>query len=346
MKPLRGRRPIILITQGDCNGVGPEIAIRAALSPIVREVCAPVLTGSIDVFEYYARMLQKKVLFREIEKPNKSKGKKGVSPSTIPVVHINKFERVRVNPGKLSAEAGKFAGDVLAASARLCLQGLADALVTAPVSKEAMNLGGYKYPGQTEMLADLSRTKDFAMLLVANNFRVGLATIHLPLRAVHRLINRQRIFEKLKVIHRSLKRDFAIRAPKIAVLGLNPHAGEHGLLGTEETGQILPAIAKARAARIHVDGPFPADGFFATRSYKGYDTVLAMYHDQGLIPLKMMGFEVGVNFTAGLPLVRTSPGHGTAFNIAGKNIANPRSMIEAVKLAASIVRNRMKGNLQ
>lgn len=339
MKPPRSK-PVVLITQGDHNGIGPEIALKAVSSPEVRRCCIPVLVGSMDVFEYWAKLLRIRILLKEIEPPNKPIN---TSQAVISVVICKPYERFRVRPGKLSADAGKLAGDCIVQSASFCLHHLADAVVTAPVSKEALNSGEYHYTGQTDLLAAMCKAKQYVMMFIANGMRVGLATIHLPLRAVHRSINRQHILEKLNVIHLSLKRDFAIKSPKIAVLGLNPHAGEHGLLGTEEDQQILPAITKARAARIRVDGPFPADGFFGTHAYTAYDAVLAMYHDQGLIPLKMSGFERGVNFTAGLPIVRTSPGHGTAFDIAGKGIANPGSMIEAIKLATVIVRNRMKG---
>jgi 4-hydroxythreonine-4-phosphate dehydrogenase len=180
------------------------------------------------------------------------------------------------------------------------------------------------------------------MMLIAAGLRVGLVTIHDPVRSVSGLISKRVIIEKLTLVHQSLKRDFAIRSPKIAVLGLNPHAGENGMIGQEEERCIRPAIAHVRTKRIRVDGPFPADGFFGVHAYMEYDAVLAMYHDQGLIPLKMLGFEVGVNFSAGLPLVRTSPDHGTAFDIAGKGIANPRSMAEAVRLAVAIVKNRKR----
>jgi 4-hydroxythreonine-4-phosphate dehydrogenase len=215
-------------------------------------------------------------------------------------------------------------------------------MVTAPVSKEAMRAGGYPWPGQTEMIASFCRVREFAMLLVTPEMRVAPATTHLPLRAVSKMITRERISTKLSVIHRCLRQDFRIRSPRIAVLGLNPHAGENGEIGTEELSQIIPAIRKAKYGGMRVRGPFPADAFFGTHAYRDYDAVLAMYHDQGLVPLKMSGIEKGVNFTAGLPLIRTSPDHGTAFDIAGRGIANPSSMVEAVKLAAAIANNRMK----
>lgn len=339
MKSLRGRKPIVLITQGDHNGIGPEIALKAARSREVQQRCIPVLAGSLDVFEYWARRLRQKIVLREIEHPAQARD---ASPG-ISVVNCSPYERFSVRPGKLSADAGRLAGDCLVMSAKRCLQHHADAIVTAPASKEALNLGGYRCTGQTDLLAAVCKRKQYAMMLIADGMRVGLVTIHLPLKSVHRSITRKHVLEKLSIVHHAMKKDFAIRSPKIAVLGLNPHAGENGLLGTEEKRNIIPALHNAAKKNIRAEGPFPADGFFGAHAYRSYTAVLAMYHDQGLIPLKMVGFDRGVNFTAGLPIVRTSPDHGTAFDIAGKGIANPASMIEAIKLATLIVRNRKKG---
>jgi 4-hydroxythreonine-4-phosphate dehydrogenase len=342
-------KPLVLITQGDYNGIGPEITLKAVSSPEVQQRCIPVLVGSIDVFAYYAKTLRLRqarssrmtILLKEIQELNEARNT--VAPGTIPVIHHGGYERFAVTPGKLSADAGRLAGSIVTLCVTLCLQKRAHAVVTAPVSKEALGLGGYRYSGQTELLAKLCKSRQYAMMLVADNFRIGLATIHLPLKTVYRSIQERQILEKIKIIYHSITQDFATAHPKIAVLGLNPHAGENGLLGREEKEEILPALRKARRLSIHTEGPLPADGFFGTHAYKSYDAVLAMYHDQGLIPLKMVGFERGVNFTAGLPIVRTSPDHGTAFDIAGKGIANPSSMIEAIKLAVVIVKNRMKG---
>jgi 4-hydroxythreonine-4-phosphate dehydrogenase len=258
------------------------------------------------------------------------------------VMNIHPFERPGVDPGKQTVRAGKFAGDAITASAKLCIAGVIDGMVTAPVSKRTMVAAGYRFPGQTELVASLSGKGPATMMLIADTFRVGLATVHVPLRMVSRRVSHQLIVQRLTAIQRALKQDFGIRRPNIAVLGLNPHAGEEGLLGSEETGIISPAIRRARANGIRAEGPFPADGFFGTHSHRNFDAVLAMYHDQGLIPLKMSGFSIGVNYSAGLPLVRTSPDHGTAFGIAGKGIADPGSMIEAIRLAAAIIHNRKK----
>ncbi len=330
-------KPIIGITMGDFNGIGPEVTLKAITSPSIKKICSPVLIGSIDVYEQYARILKAKILFQEVETPT---GK--TSKSQIEVVNFDPFIIPKINLGVLSAEAGAFAGRSIEKGVELWKQGTIDAIVTAPVSKEAMKKAGYNFPGQTEMVANISGGKQFMMMLLAKSFRVGLATIHVPLRKVPDLITKKLIFEKLSILHTSLKKDFAIKSPRIALLGLNPHAGENGQIGDEEKRIINPAIQQARKLGIRVEGTFPADGFFGKHLQKNYDAILAMYHDQGLIPLKMQGFDIGVNVTVGLPIVRTSPDHGTAFDIAGKGKANESSMIEAIKLAVEIVKNRNK----
>jgi 4-hydroxythreonine-4-phosphate dehydrogenase len=328
-------KPVIGITMGDFNGIGPEIALKAVRSRQVREKCDPVLIGSIDAFAWYARHLRMNVTFRETEEVQHIH-----SGKTIPVINIRKFHTPIIHPGKISGETGSFAGDSIAAAVALCSSGALDAMVTSPVSKKAMDLGGFHYPGQTEMLLKWSKSKRVLMILLSGTFRVGLVTVHVPITSVPRELTREKILEKLSTLHDSLKVDFAIKKPRIAVLGLNPHAGEDGLIGTEETRIILPALRTAHRKGIPVDGPFPADGFFGVQGHRQYDAILAMYHDQGLIPLKMEGFETGVNYSAGLRIVRTSPDHGTAFDIAGKGIANEQSMISAILLAVTIAKNR------
>ncbi|MFA6440153.1 MAG: 4-hydroxythreonine-4-phosphate dehydrogenase PdxA, partial [Bacteriovoracaceae bacterium] len=201
---------------------------------------------------------------------------------------------------------------------------------------------GYNFPGQTEMLAMLTRSDRVTMMLLSKTMRVALATVHIPLKKVSENLSIDRIVEKLDTVSTSLRRDLGIAKPSIAVLGVNPHAGENGAIGTEELEVLIPAIKKAVDKNIYAFGPFPADGFFASKAYKQYDAILAMYHDQGLIPLKMSGFDEGVNFSAGLKIIRTSPDHGTAFDIAGKNIANPGSMISAIELATTIIEYRKR----
>lgn len=327
-------KPVIAIAMGDFNGIGPEVALKTALSTSVRKIAVPVLIGSIDVFEYYAKLFKFRVLLKEIESVPKQ------NQNFIPVLSVRKFVKPIIKPGKLAFEAGRLAIESVIAASVLCLRRDVQGMVTAPISKEAMNIDRLAFPGQTEILAAVCGTKQFAMFLAYHNFRVGLATIHLPIREVADTITRKLIIEKINILNDSLKKDFGINSPKIAVLGLNPHAGENGILGKEEIKIIHPAINYAKRHKIIVEGPFSADGFFGSGMYKNFDATLAMYHDQGLIPLKMEGFDKGVNFTAGLQIVRTSPDHGTAFTISGKGIANPDSTIEALKLAVKIINNR------
>ena len=328
-------KPRIGITMGDYNGVGPEVTLKALRRPEIWKTCNPVLIGSLDVYEWYARRFAMKFVFREVEDIPKH-----FRRYDLPVVPIRKFHRPVIRPGKNSKESGRYSGESVAKAVELCLAHRLDAVVTAPVSKSAMRSAGYPYPGQTEMLAELSGVSHPVMMLVAGEFRVGLATIHVPLCDVSRRVSTRMLVARMSVVHQSLKKDFAKRSPSIAMLALNPHAGEDGEIGQEENKVLLPAIRSLRSKGMHVQGPFPADGFFGTHAYKDFDLVFAMYHDQGLIPLKMVGFDRGVNYTAGLPFVRTSPDHGTAFDIAGQGRANSRSMVEAIQLAATIWKNR------
>jgi len=334
-------KPVVLISMGDYNGIGPEISLKAAASPEVNKLCRPVLVGSLDVYAFYARSIRQRVTLREID-PLSMIRRDG--PHRIPVISARRFVLPRITPGMPTADAGKWAGDAIAICMRHCLAKNAHAMVTAPVAKSALNAAGYRFPGQTEMLGSLCKSRNASMMMVAEPLRIGLATIHLPVKNIARSITRKAILGKINTIHLSLRKDFRVRSPRIAVLGLNPHAGEEGLLGEEERLVIAPAIRRARSRGIKAYGPFPADGFFGNRAYEQYDAVLAMYHDQGLLPLKVLAFNRGVNYTAGLPIVRTSPDHGTAYDIAGKGVANPSSMIEAIKLAVSISNNRMKGS--
>ncbi len=331
------RTPIIAISMGDLNGIGPEIILKSTITPEIRQLCRPLLVGSLEVFEYYARRLRLRILLRESDAKPISK-----SPDGLEVVDVRPFERPMIEPGKAAVSSGMYAGESVERAVTLCLNGSADAMVTGPTSKETMNNAGYRFPGQTEMVAQLAGRAKPMMMMVAGTFRVALATVHLPLKEVSRALSASLIVRKLSILNSALIDDFGIRRPRVAVLGLNPHAGEGGLFGNEETRIISPALGRARRSGIIADGPFPSDGFFGTHSHARYDAVLAMYHDQGLIPLKMAGFDIGVNYSAGLPIVRTSPDHGTAYAIAGKGVANHRSMLEAIRLAVAITKNRRR----
>ena len=257
----------------------------------------------------------------------------------LPVVDVGDGLWADIRYGTVAKNAGKVAGVAIEKAVELCLAAKVQALVTAPVSKEAMQLAGYNFPGQTEMIALLSRSSWVIMMLVSSKMRVGLVTIHAPLRSIPDSISSEKIIEKAKTITESLQRNFQIQKPRIAILGLNPHAGEHGLLGSEEREIIEPAVEEIKKIGINAVGPVPADAFFGTQRYKSFDAILAMYHDQGLIPVKMSDFGTTVNFSAGLNVIRTSPGHGTAFDIAGKGKADISSMLEAIKLAARFAQN-------
>jgi 4-hydroxythreonine-4-phosphate dehydrogenase len=241
----------------------------------------------------------------------------------------------------LSANAGSAAMIALETAIRLCMNNKCYALVTAPISKEAISMAGYSVPGHTEFLAQQTTADDVVMMLVSGKLRVALVSTHVPLKDVAAYISTKKIISKTKILHQSLISDFGIRSPRIAVLGLNPHAGDGGVLGLEEIEIIEPSVQFLREIGFKADGPFPADGFFGSRLNNTYDAILAMYHDQGLVPFKTLSFGKGVNFTAGLPIIRTSPDHGTAFSIAGKNIADEKSFLEAYKLAAIMAMKRI-----
>jgi len=324
-------KPTIAITIGDFNGIGPEIALKAATHPTTRTICTPVLVGPINVFEHVRETLKIRVKLEKAVFPCKQR-------LFLPVVDVGEGLWADIRYGTVAKNAGKTAGIAIERAVELCITGKVQALVTAPVSKEAMQLAGYNFPGQTEMIALLSRSTRVIMMLVSSKMRVGLVTIHAPLRSIPDSISSEKIIEKAKTIADSLKRNFRIQKPRIAILGLNPHAGEHGILGTEEKEIIEPAIEEIKKIGIDAVGPFPADAFFGKQNFKSYDAILAMYHDQGLIPVKMSDFGTTVNFSAGLNVIRTSPGHGTAFDIAGKNKADISSMLEAIKLAAKFTK--------
>ncbi len=326
---------VIAITIGDYNGIGPEVALKSAASRTIRASCTPLLVGPFEAFQFYA---DKYSLRRKVLKV--SSVTEAVGRSEIAIIDICPDFHERIKPGRLTKESGLWAGKSIEKAVQLCVDNEAAAIVTAPLSKEALRLAGYCYPGQTEMLTTLSRSKRSIMIIASGYARIALATIHLPVSEVSRSLTREGISETLSIFDESIRRDFGIRSPRIAVLGLNPHAGENGLIGQEENEIIRPAISEAHSMKINAVGPFPADAFFGTYREGSYDGILAMYHDQGLIPLKMKSFSTGINFTAGINIIRTSPDHGTAFDIAGKGIANPSSTIEAIKLALEIVKNR------
>lgn len=324
-------KPAIAITIGDFNGVGPEVALKAAAHPTIRKLCTPVLVGPLSVFEHVRSSLRLRMKLEKSTLPL-------VNSAATPVVDVGDGIWADVHYGSVTKSAGRTAGQAIERAVELCMRNDVRAMVTAPVSKEALNLAGYNFPGQTEMVALLSRSQRVAMMLVSDTMRVGLVTIHMSIRSVPDYLNKEKIIEKVSIIEEALKSRFHIRNPKIAVLALNPHAGEAGLIGKEEQEIIAPAIESLKGQKIRADGPFSADAFFGSRAHEAYDAIISMYHDQGLIPLKLSSFGGAVNFSAGLKIIRTSPDHGTAYDIAGKGKASISSMLEAIKLAVQFAR--------
>lgn len=326
--------PTIAITIGDYNGIGPEVICKT-LSQTNLSESIPLIIGHQSVMEYYADKCGINLPFQTIKKADK------LSAGSVYILNSSKEEEIDIHPGKISAKAGKAAMKAVEKAVIHQQKKKCSAMVTAPISKEAIQKAGYSFPGHTEFLAELTKTGDYMMILAGGDLRVGLATIHVPLQKVQGLITENGIIRFLKIFNKSLTTDFGIPHPKIAVLGLNPHAGDGGVIGTEEQLILTPALQKARFNEIDVEGPFAADAFFGNQTYKHFDGILAMYHDQGLIPFKTLTFGTGVNFTAGLPIIRTSPDHGTAFDIAGLNKAKEDSFTAAYKLAKkmAVIRN-------
>ncbi len=333
-------KPIIAITIGDFNGVGPELAIKSAVNQSVLKNCTPLLVGPLRVFEHTAKQYKLKFKFERATLASLQRP----SSNTTPIVDVADGIGADIQYGIPTKASGRSAGSAIERAVELCLQNKVAAMVTAPVSKEALNSAGFNFPGQTEMIALLTSSQSVAMMLISDTMRVGLVTIHTGLKNVAAQISKEKVIEKISIIDKSLKKDFRLKKPKLAILALNPHGGENGLIGTEENEVIIPAIAESQSAGILATGPFPADAFFGNKLYKNFDVIVAMYHDQGLIPLKMNSFSKGVNFSAGLKIIRTSPDHGTAYDIAGKNKANISSMLEAIKIALTISKNRRKND--
>jgi len=329
----------IAISSGDFNGIGPEVILKTLDSHTLQGI-TPVILSTSKVFDYYLDKLDLKLDYHHINTIDET------VDNSINLLESYGKESVSVSPGTFSEQSGRCSMFAVETGIELCKNQQADALVTAPISKEAVNLAGYHIPGHTEFLAEHTSTEDFMMMLVHEKLRVGLVTVHIPIAEVPKHISKQAVTKYSWIMHETLQRDYNIQSPKIAVLGLNPHAGDGGIIGTEEEEIIRPALEQSMAAGVNVSGPHPADGFFGNRKYEHYDGILAMYHDQGLIPFKTLSFGTGVNFTAGLPIIRTSPDHGTAFDIAGKNQANPSSFSEAFDLAIQLAANRNKETTQ
>ena len=325
-------RPVIGISLGDINGIGPEIILKTLLDPRILKICIPVIYGSLKIFVKYKKILETEEISFHI-----TKSIEGINPKKVNLITCWE-EDAEIQPGKITADGGKYAWLSLKRAAEDVFSQKTDAIVTAPINKHNIQNADFKFPGHTEFFTDKAKVADSLMLLVSQGLRVGVVTGHIPLSEVKASVTKERILTKVNILYKSLKNDFGISKPKIALLGLNPHAGENGLLGKEEKEIITPIIEDLKSKGLFIFGPFPADGFFASGSFNKYDGILGMYHDQGLVPFKTLAFNSGVNFTAGLPIVRTSPDHGTAYDIAGKNLANEGSFREALYLACDVVK--------
>jgi 4-hydroxythreonine-4-phosphate dehydrogenase len=328
--------PIIAISIGDVNGIGPEVTLKAFLRSDLYDMCRPLLFAPPEVVDFYNARLG---LQFEIAQCQSAAEARERAINVIPVE--GSFRESDI--GRPTEESGRISIAAIQAAFASVRSGDAVALVTAPISKEAISMAGSSFHGHTDMLDAMCASDDSAfMILSSNTMNVGLVTIHVPLREVAALITKDRVLRSIRLGHRAMEKDFGIDGPRIAVLGLNPHGGDGGVLGKEETGIISPAVRETQEEGLLVDGPFPADGFFSAHTKQMYDLIIAMYHDQGLVPFKLQAKGRGVNITSGLPIVRTSPDHGTAYNIASHGIASPESMKEAVYFAHTIAMNRLQ----
>ena len=323
----------IAFTCGDINGIGPEIVVKA-----INRILSLNHSGKLyficpaNVFYNTLKHVKPHFEFDIL------KNLKEDSNQLISVIDLG---NVNQNLGTPGVTSGKTAYLSLITAQNLLKSGKANAVVTAPVSKTAINKAGYKFMGHTELYAKWNNTPNFVMTFLSQKINAALFTIHCPLKDIHKHLNKRNLENSINVIHKTLRNDLRISNPRIAVLGLNPHAGENGLIGEEEKSIISPVIKKF-SKTISIDGPFASDAFFANRMFKKFDLTLGMYHDQILIPFKLINFGKGVNYTAGLPIVRTSPDHGVAYDIAGKYIADESSMVQAYKYARRIIKNRKK----
>ena len=322
------------ITQGDINGIGYEVIIKSLTDNRIMELCTPIVYGSSKIASYHRKTLCiTDFNFNLIKNANLASQKR---PN---IINCNDRE-IKIELGRSTSIAGELSYESLEMAIDDMKNNLFDVLVTGPINKKNIQSNDFKFPGHTEYLAQKFDTKDHLMLMVSENIRIGVVTGHVPIKEVSEKITVDLIMKKLITMNESLQIDFGIRKPKIALLGLNPHTGDEGVIGVEEEEVIIPSINKAKDYNILAFGPYAADGFFGSSQFTKFDGILAMYHDQGLIPFKTLSFNSGVNFTAGLPIIRTSPAHGTAYELAGKNMASANSFRQAIYLGIDIYKNR------
>lgn len=331
---MENRKIRVGITHGDINGVGYEVILKTFSDPTMLELCTPVIYGSPKVAAYHRKAMEIPTNFSIVNTAEDAQD------GRVNVVNCIE-EELKVELSKPTPEAGKAALTALEKALADYRDGLFDVLVTAPINKHTIQSDTFHFPGHTEYIEErVGDGQKALMILLKGDFRVALVTGHVPVRDIAGMLTKELIMEKMEIFHQSLKKDFGIDNPRIAVFSLNPHAGDHGLLGTEEEEIIVPAMKEMIAKGVQCFGPYPADGFMGSGNYTHFDGILAMYHDQGLAPFKALAMDEGVNFTAGLPIVRTSPAHGTAYDIAGKGIASEDSFRQAVYVAMDVFRNR------
>jgi len=338
---MNDKKPVIGFSCGDINGIGPEIIIKALSDSRIIDLCTPLIFGNNKVLNFYRKNLpeisQNTFIVKDISR---------INPKQVNIFNVWE-EDVTITPGQLNEIGGKYAVLSLKAAADALKNGIIDGLVTAPIHKKNTQTESFNFTGHTPFLKQYFNAAEVAMFMVAENMRIALLTEHIPVKEVSQYITREGLLKKLQVVHNSLKKDFLISKPKIAVLGLNPHAGDEGLIGKEEEEIIKPAIKEAKQRMdIFCFGPYSSDAFFARGNYSGFDAVLALYHDQGLIPFKSLATGNEVNFTAGMSVVRTSPDHGVAFDIAGKGIADESSLRGALYTCIDIINNREEYAMQ
>lgn len=322
------------ITQGDINGVGYEVILKTFAEPEMLELCTPIIYGSPKVAAYHRKAFDLSTNFTIINSAAEAHHNK------LSIVNCTDDE-IKVEFKKPTAEAGKAAYEALERASEEYKAGLIDVIVTAPINKNTIQSEGFSFPGHTEYLEQkLGEGNQSLMILMKNDFRVALVTGHIPVTDIAKTITKELIMQKLEIFSNSLKTDFSISSPRIAVLALNPHAGDNGLIGKEEEEIIIPAMQEMVEKGIQCFGPYPADGFMGSGNFSHFDGILAMYHDQGLAPFKAIAMDEGVNYTAGLPVIRTSPAHGTAYDIAGENLASEDSFRQAIYVAIDVFRNR------
>lgn len=321
------------ITIGDINGIGLEVILKTLMDKRIPNLCNTFIYGSSKIVSYHKNIVGIDFQFHPTKNADRYNEEK------INVINCWN-ENVNITLGRPTELSGKYAYKSLDLASTDLQHQKIDAIVTAPINKEAMKMASFPHPGHTEFLSEKFGKSDELMLMLNDDLRIGVATAHIPITKVATTLNKKLIIEKIKIFHETLKIDFGIERPTIAVLGLNPHASDNGVIGQEEEKMIRPAIVESKKNGIIAMGPYPADGFFGARMQVKFDGVLAMYHDQGLIPFKTLSFNEGVNYTAGLPIVRTSPDHGTAYDIVGKNMADPSSFRKAIFTAIDIVKNR------